>query len=456
MGSPITFSGFNNIDFGTVLNAIMQQERQPIATIEAKQKTLQAQNSAFATLATKLAALKTAAADLSSSDNTAKVSATSSDATAVGISTGSASVTGRYDVVVSELAHAQVMQSETAYTSLDAIVATSGVISLARLNDPPIEIPITGGMTLKGLADAINRSSNSPVNASVVQVSPGQYRLVLTGRSTGVANGFTVSMPTALGGGEGLAFKDTDGNGTSGDSAADNIQPAGDARFSVNQVPITSSSNQISDVVPGVTLTLRKKGPDSVALDVAKDTTALTTQVQSFATAVNDLVSFINSQASSVTDGKTGIGGDPLVRSLRSSLRALVMGAQAGSGSFGRLAEVGIAFDSTGKITVEQQRLTKALETSSADVAALFADRFAAVDDLMSDYTRSGGLVSDVRKRIDTQVKSLGDRIENMEGQLEIRRAALQQEFIAADRAMSQLNSQSSSLSQLGGQYRLF
>ena len=74
MGSPITFSGFNNIDFGQVLNLIMQQERAPIATIEAQQKNLQAQNSAFATLATKLAALKSVASDLSSSDNTSKVS----------------------------------------------------------------------------------------------------------------------------------------------------------------------------------------------------------------------------------------------------------------------------------------------------------------------------------------------------------------------------------------------
>ena len=34
MGSPITFSGFNNVDFGSVLNAIMQQERAPVAAYE--------------------------------------------------------------------------------------------------------------------------------------------------------------------------------------------------------------------------------------------------------------------------------------------------------------------------------------------------------------------------------------------------------------------------------------
>jgi flagellar capping protein FliD len=47
MGSPITFGGFNNIDFGYVLNAIMQQERAPLAAVESQKSALQAQNSAY-------------------------------------------------------------------------------------------------------------------------------------------------------------------------------------------------------------------------------------------------------------------------------------------------------------------------------------------------------------------------------------------------------------------------
>ena len=82
--------------------------------------------------------------------------------------------------------------------------------------------------------------------------------------------------------------------------------------------------------------------------------------------------------------------------------------------------------------------------------------RFGALKTMIESYTEAGGLVSDVRERIDTQVSNLGRRIGTLEEQLAIRRAALQREFIAADRAMAQLNRQGSSLSQLGGQYRLF
>jgi len=53
-------------------------------------------------------------------------------------------------------------------------------------------------------------------------------------------------------------------------------------------------------------------------------------------------------------------------------------------------------------------------------------------------------------------VKNLRNRLDALEDQLAIRREALQKQFIASDMLMSQLNSQGSSLSQLGGQYRLF
>lgn len=456
MGSPITFSGFNNVDFGGVLNAIMQQERAPIAAIEAQRTTLQAQNSAFATLATRLATLRSAAADLAAGESVDKVTATSSDEAAVGISTGSSAVTGRYEVVVSELARAQVTQSESSYASANDVVATSGAVNLARFGDPPVDVVITGSMTLQQLATAINEHPDSPVNASVVQVSPGQYKLVLTGRSPGTANGFTVSFSPPLTGGQGLTFKDTDGDGLSGDSVEDNVQGAVNAQLTVNQVAVTSATNTLTDVVPGVTLTLKKKDPASVVtIDVTKDTGKTAAQVEAFASAYNALVAFMNEQNTAATAGKPGIGRDPVVRGLRDSLRSAVANAEE-AGVYRGLAEVGIGFDATGKITVDQNVLKAAVSGSPNDVRTLFASRFEAMKTLISGYTDAGGLVADARTRIGSQVARLGARIDTMEGQLAIRRAALQREFIAADRAMSQLNNQGSTLSQLGGQYRLF
>ena len=65
MGSAITFSGFNNIDWSMILDAIMAQERLPVTTLEAQQTALESQKRAFSTLASRLSALQTASETLS-------------------------------------------------------------------------------------------------------------------------------------------------------------------------------------------------------------------------------------------------------------------------------------------------------------------------------------------------------------------------------------------------------
>ena len=118
--------------------------------------------------------------------------------------------------------------------------------------------------------------------------------------------------------------------------------------------------------------------------------------------------------------------------------------------------------DLTGKIIIDKDRFNAALDSSPTDVQELFGGGdgnggvFGAVKLLIAEYTQAGGFVADVRNRLDTQADRIGARLDVLEAQLAIRRAALQQEFIAADRAMSQLNAQGNSLNQLGGQFRLF
>jgi len=318
-------------------------------------------------------------------------------------------------------------------------------------------------MTLEEIAEAINNNPDAPVSAAVVQVTPGQYRLVLTGRATGTANAFTVQFSTPLSGGQGLGFTDTDNDGTFGEDAADHVQSANNAQLTVNQMLVMSSSNSVEDVIPGVTLQLKKKDPDAViTIDVSKDNNAALAQLEAFATAYNDLVKFFGEQSTAAASGKPAIGRDPLVRGLRDALRTEMMESQVGAGVFGRLAEVGVGFDGTGKIVIDKTVFKNAIDASPADVRKLFGGedggggRFGALKALIVEYTEAGGLVADMKERITGQVSALGTRIATLEEQLALRRASLQREFIAADRAMSQLSSQGSSLTQLAGQFRLF
>src|SRR5678809_1130706 len=111
MGSPITFSGFNNIDFSSILNAIMTQESQPVRTLQSQQQAMQLQKSAFSTLASKLSTLESTIKTPATRTEFGGKTAASTNANAVAVSASSAASVGSYDVVVSDLARSQTTAS---------------------------------------------------------------------------------------------------------------------------------------------------------------------------------------------------------------------------------------------------------------------------------------------------------------------------------------------------------
>jgi len=447
MGSPITFSGFNQIDFNVVLNAIMQQESAPLQALQARQSQLQATDSTYGQLASKLDSLRTASEQLSDASKLTTYAATSSDTAALTVSASADAAAGRYEVTVNELARAQVTVSSTFSPDTDTtIVATGGSLTIGT--EP---ITIAGPVTLKALVAAINADANAPATASIVATEPGKYRLVLTSKNTGEANAFTISNQLTAGT---MTFADADGNNISGDSVSDNAVNATNASLLINNIPVTSTTNTLTDAIPGVTLTLLQKDPaKTVVVSVARDDEALADRVATFVESFNDLVKFADAQATASNNGTAGaIGRDSVLRGLRGALRNALLGAH-GSAAFTRLAEVGLGFTRTGELTLDRGALTSALDANPAALQTLFADTstgaFTAVNSLIDDYTDAGGFLPDARTRLSDEISRVGRQMDDMSARLAVRRAALQQEFTAADEAMARLNSQKSSLSSI-------
>jgi flagellar hook-associated protein 2 len=447
MGSPITFSGFNQIDFNVVLNAIMQQESAPLQALEARQSQLRATDSTYGQLASKLDSLRTASDALSDASTLTTYAATSSDTTALTVSASSDATAGRYEVTVNELARPQVTVSNTFSPDTDTtIVAGGGSLTIGTE-----QIAIAGPVTLKALAAAINADANSPASASIVATEPGKYRLVLTSKNTGETNAFTITNQLTAGT---MTFADADGNNLSGDSASDNALNATNASLLINNIAVTSTTNTLTDAIPGVTLTLLQKDPaKTVVVSVARDDEALADRVATFVESFNDLVKFADAQATASNNGTAGaIGRDSVLRGLRGALRNALLGAH-GSAAFTRLAEVGLGFTRTGELTLDRSALTSALDSNPAALQSLFADTstgaFTAVNSLIDDYTDAGGFLPDARTRLSDEIARVGRQMDDMSARLAVRRAALQQEFTAADEAMARLNSQKSSLSSI-------
>ena len=445
MGSPISFSGFNNIDFNLILNAIMNQERQPDVALQANVFSLEGQDAQYSSLAAKLADVESAAEKLAVTTGFSARTLTNSDTSILTASSSDTAPIGAYDIVVSNLARAQVTASSSTYADSDTtVVADGGTLTIGG-----IAVAISGSTTLQGLADAINGTTNIPVTASVVASAPGSYQLVLTGNSTGLSNAFAIT--NGLTGGAGVTF-------------GANAVGASDAALTVNNISITSAGNTITGAIPDTTLTLLKEDPaTTVTISVSRDSSAVRTLVDEFITAYNGLADYLDEQFAASAEGdSTAIGRDGLVRGLRSSMRQTLSQAFSVGGSFSYLAEVGIGSDAAGDLTLDASLFDDALENSLTDLQSLFVGgggnngAFVDFEGVIEAYTQAGGLVPSVQARLDDQVQKLNDQIFDFEEQLAVRRASLEAEFIAADLAITALNSQLDSLAGLGNQYRLF
>lgn len=451
MSSPITLSGFSGIDFNIVINALMQQASLPLVLLESQQQNDEGRLTALNTFESRVTAVDDAATDLASSEFTSALAASSSDSSAVNATAGSGAVSGHYEVVVSDLARAQVTVSASSSPDADTTtVATGGSLTIGAAT-----VTLTGSVTLQGLAEEINSQAGEVVQASVIQSGSSAFRLVLTAVSTGSDGAFTLT--NSLTGGSGVTFTDTDLDGTTGDSTEDNAIQATNASLTVNNIAVTASTNTLDSAIPGVTLQLLQEDPAAtINIDVAPDGTALEAKINSFIAAYNSLVTFSSLQATAAQNGdQSSMGRDPLLRQLRTTLSSAINTKSTG-GTYEYLSQIGIEFQRDGKLELNSSIFDTAIQADHSEVASILSGSatqtgvFTTIADALEVFTQAGGLIPAAQTRLEDEISRLSDRMADLEDRLALQRAAMQQEYIAAQQAMSIFQNQVGSLSSFG------
>jgi flagellar hook-associated protein 2 len=144
---------------------------------------------------------------------------------------------------------------------------------------------------------------------------------------------------------------------------------------------VSSASNTLSSLIPGVTLSLASASPDTpVSLTVGADTSSITTDINNFVTAYNNVMSAIQQQTSyDTTTGDAGpLLGDAETQTIEDQLLGLADGAVSGANPLmNNLGALGITMGSNGQLSVDSSTLANVLGggvqgVSIADVASLF------------------------------------------------------------------------------------
>lgn len=218
--------------------------------------------------------------------------------------------------------------------------------------------------TLDGIATAIN-AAKAGVTATIITDVDGSARLSLKG-PTGTANAFTVSGDTPE-----LATLNV-----GKDQAATSIgSAAGNAALKLDGVAVERASNSINDLIDGVKLDLTSASiGNPVTIGSSAPTTGLTQAVTDFVDTFNQMHAIVKEE----TDPATGSlhndsAASTLARSLSTlTLTNLVSGAPAGAPK--TLAEIGVATNRDGTLSVNATRLSAAMAQWPDVIEAMFAD----------------------------------------------------------------------------------
>jgi flagellar hook-associated protein 2 len=435
----------SGLDVSSIITALVNAaEAAPQQQITVQTDTDNEQIAGLTALQTALTGLQSALTELTSSTTyqtyAATFSANSTSASGVGTATTLPDASpGTYSVDVSQLA--------TAETSVSSALGSGAAVGAGTLDisvgSSTIDVPVSSSDTLQTIASNINSAAASGgvgVTASVVAGKNGD-QLVLTSSETGTANAFSVSAGSTSSSGLSALASQLDTPSTS----------ATDAELTVDGIPVTSATNDVTGALTGVTMNLTSTGTST--LTIAQNTTPITTAVNDFVTAYNTYNSEVSELSSyNSTTGEAGVLlGDPTLQAIQNQI-SQVMGSTLSGNSIGNLATLGITRNQDGSLSLNSETLSNDLSTNPSAVQNLFASTNGVatqLSSLVTNYSGSSGILQTRISDLNTDVSNLATQQTALNTRMATYQQQLVKQYTALDTLMSSLNNTSSYLTDL-------
>ncbi|MGX7023915.1 flagellar filament capping protein FliD [Vagococcus hydrophili] len=276
------------------------------------------------------------------------------DITVQQVATSSRQVSGKIDK----------MDDKTIYDEL----GTSGELKFDS-KDPDgeeIKIQIDEKDSLKDITNKINNESKETgVKATIVD-----NRLVLSNVDTGETD-FEVRGDTSLMNDLGMNKDDVNN--------APKYTQGINAKFTIDGMQVERPSNNVDDVVEGVTIHIHEKTEEPVKVGLKRDLDKPVETLNAFVEQYNELMSFLNEKTEvgdpSKKDNKQGpLAGDSTAARLQSSLKMLVTGIpdQNSHTTFKFPSELGLNVDKKGVLSLDEEKFKELLKEDPDNVQNFF------------------------------------------------------------------------------------
>jgi len=371
-----------SVDWDALIETMVATKTQAATTIETSITANEAKIAAYQQLQTLLATVATDTTSLAKSivnslsssaygaraatiSSTGDVSASS--AVSMAISNGAA--TGDHTLTVTQIATAhKVIGTSVASKATD--LGVTGTFTLGLEGGTSADISITSGMTLEDLVDTINaQSSTTNVQASIIQISSNQYEMILT------ATKDNASITTSVVSGDDVltSLGVTDSTG----AFTDVLQAPQPAIFSVDGISLTRDTNNITDVLSGVSFSLLQSTPAGSTVDISieVDTSSIQSVLQQFVTSYNAVRDYVTSQqtltSSGTADTSSVLFGDGTMRNVMTQMEQVLNSIIGGMS----MSDLGLSFSSTNDLVLDTSTLATTLADNLDGVISLLATK---------------------------------------------------------------------------------
>jgi len=387
-------------------------EKAELDPIDTKLGTNSTKKTDLASLTTLANTLKSAVSDLSNDTNYLQRTTTVSN-DAVSVTADAGTNVQDFTVHVDTLAKQDIYQS-TGFSSKTSTFSTGDDTLNMTINGTSYSFSVSSSTTLTDLASMINDKLDGKATASLLDTGGSTpYRLIIKSDNTGADNAITLSSknytadPTSTNALTSLGY----------DSTANHLQTATDAKFTYNGINVTRSTNTISDLASGVTITLNNAqlSTDSAAsVSIKQDWSKITDKINSFVSAYNNLVSNVETAVSydSTKNTKGTFQGVSQINSLSKSVRQQLLEID----SQGRdLIQYGLSLNDSGTLEFDEDTFNQKVEDDPKDVQDYFSGSTtydtttytgSAVSSGALDVTYKGLYINDTSIRFSTNAGS--------------------------------------------------
>ena len=316
------------IDVASIVSQLMTAENKPLDALKAKIVTNQTVISDLGSMKSKVATLQTALATFEDPSTYNNPTASTADATVVTATANNAAAIGSVSVNVSQLASSSKyvitkgvstnFVSATDEVHIDATdgfkITVAGTVYKTTDAATPIISTGTGGKTT--LTDLKNWINNLGANvaASIIQTTGSdQWVLQVSGTQTGATNAVSIASGTV---------------DTANDPTVSSVTIAQDAIATIGGITVNRASNNINDVVSGVTFNLIGKSIDSntkTAITVSQGLDNSSAMINTLIKSYNDVVTQYNTLTANSTNSSTpgDLANDPTMLSFVNTIKSM-------------------------------------------------------------------------------------------------------------------------------------